>query len=114
EDFGFEGWGSAPGGAPAGEEARQRHASLVTLLGIAERLEARPGGSGAEEEAADAVAGLALFLGEARGRVHRAPHHRARVREFDPVLLPRVEGGFFHNTAATETAELAQERPLPY
>src|ERR687898_325213 len=61
----FERFGFRRDEEPDGEEARQRHASLVTLLGIAERLEARPGGSGdGAEEAADAVAGMALFLEE--------------------------------------------------
>jgi DNA helicase-2/ATP-dependent DNA helicase PcrA len=82
----FERFGFRRDEEPDGEEARQRHASLVTLLGIAERLEARPRSSGAgeapragtgdageapgagagdaEEEAAGAVAGMAMFLEE--------------------------------------------------
>src|SRR6266545_7114051 len=43
----FERFGFRRDEEPDGEEARQRHASLVTLLGVAERLEA--GGEGSEE-----------------------------------------------------------------
>jgi hypothetical protein len=39
----FERFGFRRDEEPDGEEARQRHASLVTLLGIAERLEPPPG-----------------------------------------------------------------------
>jgi DNA helicase-2/ATP-dependent DNA helicase PcrA len=82
----FERFGFRRDEEPDGEEARQRHASLVTLLGIAERLEgpgastpavdgpgppSEPGaagdgsptaGSGADP--AGVVAGMALFLEE--------------------------------------------------
>jgi DNA helicase-2/ATP-dependent DNA helicase PcrA len=44
---------------PDGEEARQRHASLVTLLGIAERLEAAPGPPGDEAGPGRAAPGAA-------------------------------------------------------
>jgi len=84
----FERFGFRRDEEPDGEEARQRHASLVTLLGIAERLEragaptpaaAEPGLSsepgaagdgsptadpGADSSAAEVVAGMALFLEE--------------------------------------------------
>jgi DNA helicase II / ATP-dependent DNA helicase PcrA len=89
----FERFGFRRDEEPDGEEARQRHASLVTLLGIAERLEgSRPGDGGepgpqaevlegggggpaagadpgvdpdpAAGEAAGAVAGMAMFLEE--------------------------------------------------
>jgi DNA helicase II / ATP-dependent DNA helicase PcrA len=83
----FERFGFRRDEEPDGEEARQRHASLVTLLGIAERLEAGSGGpaggagasgaggaagtgastagSGADPaSAAGVVAGMAEFLEE--------------------------------------------------
>jgi ATP-dependent DNA helicase UvrD/PcrA len=44
---------------PDGEEARQRHASLVTLLGIAERLQAAPGPAREEAAAGEADPGPA-------------------------------------------------------
>jgi DNA helicase-2/ATP-dependent DNA helicase PcrA len=80
----FERFGFRRDEEPDGEEARQRHASLVTLLGIAERLESsRAGGPGAgadpdpahgpgadptltpaSDQAAGVVAGMAQFLEE--------------------------------------------------
>jgi len=85
----FERFGFRRDEEPDGEEARQRHASLVTLLGIAERLEraagagastptgvapdsgSEPGAAGAGSptagpgaDPAGAVAGMALFLEE--------------------------------------------------
>src|SRR5215213_1629308 len=55
----FERFGFRRDEEPDGEEARQRHASLVTLLGIAERLERSAAPT--SKEAADAVAGMAVF-----------------------------------------------------
>jgi len=121
----FERFGFRRDEEPDGEEARQRHASLVTLLGIAERLEARPGGSGAEEEAADAVAGMALFLEEVGrraaqeaegtgGGVNLLTYHRAKGLEFDAVLLPAVEEGVLPIRQASTPAEVAEERRLLY
>jgi DNA helicase II / ATP-dependent DNA helicase PcrA len=59
----FERFGFRRDEEPDGEEARQRHASLVTLLGIAERLQAAAEGEGApggaEGEAGPAEAGPA-------------------------------------------------------
>jgi DNA helicase-2/ATP-dependent DNA helicase PcrA len=82
----FERFGFRRDEEPDGEEARQRHASLVTLLGIAERLEgsgastpavdglappSEPGAAGdgsptagSRADPAGAVAGMALFLEE--------------------------------------------------
>ncbi|HEV8372044.1 MAG TPA: ATP-dependent DNA helicase UvrD2, partial [Actinomycetota bacterium] len=123
----FERFGFRRDDEPDGEEARQRHASLVTLLGIAERLEARPGGSGtgAEEEAADAVAGMALFLEEVGrraaqeaegtgGGVNLLTYHRAKGLEFDAVLLPAIEEGVLPIRQASTPAEVAEERRLLY
>ncbi|HEV2921598.1 MAG TPA: ATP-dependent helicase, partial [Actinomycetota bacterium] len=121
----FERFGFRRDEEPDGEEARQRHASLVTLLGIAERLEARPGGpgGGAEEEAAGAVAGMALFLEEVGrraaqeaegtgGGVNLLTYHRAKGLEFDAVLLPAVEEGVLPIRQASTPAEVAEERRL--
>src|SRR4029453_18526916 len=55
----FERFGFRRDEEPDGEEARQRHASLVTLLGIAERLE----GSGASNLAVEGSGASALASG---------------------------------------------------
>jgi DNA helicase II / ATP-dependent DNA helicase PcrA len=134
----FERFGFRRDEEPDGEEARQRHASLVTLLGIAERLEAgakdrgEPGPRGegprvgaAEVEAAGAVAGMALFLEEigrraaqeaegTGGGVNLLTYHRAKGLEFDAVLLPAVEEGVLPIRQASTPAEVAEERRLLY
>ena len=126
---------------PDGEEARQRHASLVTLLAIAERLEAagegesRPGGrEGRPGQASPGQVGsgepargpgLAEFLEEVGrraaaeaegvgGGVNLLTYHRAKGLEFDAVLLPAVEEGLLPIRQASTPEEVAEERRLLY
>ena len=138
----FERFGFRRDEEPDGEEARQRHASLVTLLGIAERLEGSralgagdgpspraehpsPGPALASEEAAGVVAGMALFLEEVGrraaqeaegtgGGVNLLTYHRAKGLEFDAVLLPAIEEGVLPIRQASTPAEVAEERRLLY
>jgi len=99
---------------PDGEEARQRHASLVTLLGVAERL-----------QAADEHADLDAFLAEVArraadesdgvgGGVNLLTYHRAKGLEFDAVLLPALEEGTLPIRQASTPGEVAEERRLLY
>jgi len=99
---------------PDGEEPRQRHASLVTLLGIAERL-----------READERADLAAFLAEVEqraadeadgvgGGVNLLTYHRAKGLEFDAVLLPALEEGLLPIRQASTPAEVDEERRLLY
>ena len=120
----FERFGFRRDEEPDGEEARQRHASLVTLLGIAERLEARP--AGPDPGAGDAPApGVAEFLEEVGrraaqeaegtgGGVNLLTYHRAKGLEFDAVLLPAIEEGILPIRQASTPAEVAEERRLLY
>jgi DNA helicase-2/ATP-dependent DNA helicase PcrA len=127
----FERFGFRRDEEPDGEEARQRHASLVTLLGIAERLDAsRPAGPATDgdpgpEGGARGEVGMAEFLEEmgrraaqeaegTGGGVNLLTYHRAKGLEFDAVLLPAVEEGVLPIRQASTPAEVAEERRLLY
>jgi len=128
----FERFGFRRDEEPDGEEARQRHASLVTLLGIAERLETArspgrdPGpGSDPGVDGDPGPAGLAEFLEEVGrraaqeaegtgGGVNLLTYHRAKGLEFDAVLLPAIEEGVLPIRQASTPAEVAEERRLLY
>ena len=104
----FERFGFRRDEEPDGEEARQRHASLVTLLGIAERVGDEAGIAGFLE-----VAGGPGGRGD-RGRGDLLTYHRAKGLEFDAVLLPAVEEGLLPIRQASTPAEVAEERRLLY
>ena len=127
----FERFGFRRDEEPDGEEARQRHASLVTLLGIAERLEASrpaapaPDGDPGDDGGSGGEVGMAEFLEEmgrraaqeaegTGGGVNLLTYHRAKGLEFDAVLLPAVEEGVLPIRQASTPAEVAEERRLLY
>jgi DNA helicase-2/ATP-dependent DNA helicase PcrA len=107
----FERFGFRRDDEPDGEEARQRHASLVTLLGIAERLGNDTGVAEFLEEVGRRAAQEAEGVG---GGVNLLTYHRAKGLEFDAVLLPAVEEGVLPIRQASTPAEVAEERRLLY
>jgi DNA helicase II / ATP-dependent DNA helicase PcrA len=107
----FERFGFRRDEEPDGEEARQRHASLVTLLGIAERVGDEAGIPGFLEEVGRRAAQEAEGAG---GGVNLLTYHRAKGLEFDAVLLPAVEEGVLPIRQASTPAEVAEERRLLY
>jgi DNA helicase-2/ATP-dependent DNA helicase PcrA len=107
----FERFGFRRDEEPDGEEARQRHASLVTLLGIAERVGDEAGIAGFLEEVGRRAAQEAEGTG---GGVNLLTYHRAKGLEFDAVLLPAIEEGVLPIRQASTPAEVAEERRLLY
>ena len=111
EGIWFERFGFRRDEEPDGEEARQRHASLVTRLGIAERVGDEAGIAGFLEEMGRRAAQEAEGTG---GGVNLLTYHRAKGLEFDAVLLPAVEEGVLPIRQASTPAEVAEERRLLY
>jgi DNA helicase II / ATP-dependent DNA helicase PcrA len=111
EGIWFERFGFRRDEEPDGEEARQRHASLVTLLGIAERVGDEAGIAGFLEEMGRRAAQEAEGTG---GGVNLLTYHRAKGLEFDAVLLPAVEEGVLPIRQASTPPEVAEERRLLY
>ena len=107
----FERFGFRRDHEPDGEEARQHHASLVTLLGIAERVGDEAGIAGFLEEVTRRAAQEAEGVG---GGVNLLTYHRAKGLEFDAVLLPALEEGVLPIRQASTPAEVAEERRLLY
>jgi DNA helicase-2/ATP-dependent DNA helicase PcrA len=100
--------------ADAGQEGRERAASLELLLGIVEDLAATSPGvtiaavlaeldRRAEAESAGSTDGVNLLT-----------YHRAKGLEWDAVYLPALEEGTLPIRQAKEAEEIAEERRLLY
>jgi len=106
--------GFEPGTDDAGEEARQRSASLETLLGILADMAEDDSDMGLPEfvVALDARAARES-AGGGRG-VNLLTYHRAKGLEWDAVFLPALEEGLLPIRQAKSDEALAEERRLLY
>ncbi len=104
-------------GSPAGPgaEARDRHAALSTLLGIARALEAQQPDAGVADFLAELARRDAAEADAAGEGITLSTLHRAKGLEWDAVFLPQLEEGTLPiRQAASDAEALAEERRLLY
>ncbi len=112
--------GFDPDEEPEGREARERHATLSTLLAIVTELAGpRDGGLPGAGSRDGVLAALARRAeGEAKGDVDGVALltlHRAKGLEWDAVLIPSLEEGLLPvGQAGDDDEALAEERRLLY
>jgi DNA helicase-2/ATP-dependent DNA helicase PcrA len=112
-------WADAVGyeedGAPEGEEARERQASLETLLAIVDGLAATDPALDAAAVVAELEARAAHEREGSADGVNLLTYHRAKGLEWDAVFLPSLEEGILPiRQAKDDDAALAEERRLLY
>ena len=113
KELGFD-EGDPPGPA-SGAEARDRHAALTTLLGMARALESEQPGATVEDFLADLSRRDAAEADAGGDGVTLSTLHRAKGLEWDAVFLPGLEEGTLPIRQASSDAEaLAEERRLLY
>jgi DNA helicase-2/ATP-dependent DNA helicase PcrA len=104
-----------PPGAASGAEARDRHAALATLLGMARSLEAEQPGATVEDFLAELARRDATEADAGGDGVTLSTLHRAKGLEWDAVFLPGLEDGTLPIRQSSSDADaLAEERRLLY
>jgi DNA helicase-2/ATP-dependent DNA helicase PcrA len=108
---------SEPPGPASGAEARDRHAALTTLLGIAGALEAERPDATVADYLAELAQRDAAEADAAGDGVTLSTLHRAKGLEWDAVFLPQLEEGTMpirQAASAFDGEALAEERRLLY
>ncbi len=109
------GYDEAPGDGRAGDEARERQASLDTLLDILERLVRADEGTDAATFLAEIDRRRAAERAGSSDGVELLTYHRAKGLEWDAVALPALEEGNLPiRQAVDDDAALDEERRLLY
>ncbi len=97
-----------------GDEARERNASLETLLAILDELRVGAPLAGAEAFVAEVARRARHEREGAADGVNLSTYHRAKGLEWDAVFLPMLEEGFLPIRQSAEEDAIAEERRLLY
>src|ERR1035437_8396301 len=100
--------------ADAGQEGRERAASLELLIGIATDLAAADPALTIDAVLADCDGRQAAESAASADGVNLLTYHRAKGLEWDPVYLPALDEGVLPIRQAKEDVEVAEERRLLY